>query len=191
MITKEECRSLAKQRLSAPRYQHTLNVSDLAVRLARFYGADETKAEIAALLHDVCKERPRAELLQMLRDNAIMTQNAAAKPQGVWHAAAAMVYAAKRLGVDDADILNAIRWHTSAHADMSTLEKIIYLADMCSAERDYPEAEKLRGLLWQGLDEALMEALRDSLRWLKEKNCVIDADSEKALLFLEQRHHLI
>ena len=82
MITIEECRSLAKQRLSAPRYQHTLNVSDLAVRLARFYGADETKAEIAALLHDVCKERPRAELLQMLRDNAIMTQNAAAKPQG-------------------------------------------------------------------------------------------------------------
>ena len=56
-------------------YRHTVNVAKLAKKLAKQYGADEEKAEIAALLHDICKEKPKSELLQMLRDNAIMTQN--------------------------------------------------------------------------------------------------------------------
>ena len=161
----------------------------LAVKLAKRYGADEDKAEIAALLHDICKERPKGELLQMVRDNAIMTQNAAEKPQGVWHAAAAMVVARQELGVEDGEILNAIRYHTSGRAGMSLLEKVIYMADMCSEERGYPEAEELRKLLKKDMDKALLRALQYSLQWLREEHKPIDEDSLFALHWLEEKYH--
>lgn len=189
MVTAEFCKKLAKRNLSAKRYQHTLNVRKLAVKLAKRYGADEDKAEIAALLHDICKERPKGELLQMVRDNAIMTQNAAEKPQGVWHAAAAMVVARQELGVEDGEILNAIRYHTSGRAGMSLLEKVIYMADMCSEERGYPEAEELRKLLKKDMDKALLRALQYSLQWLREEHKPIDEDSLFALHWLEEKYH--
>lgn len=177
----EFCRALAKQRLSARRYTHTVNVARLARSLAAQYGADEEKAEIAGLLHDICKELPKPQMLQMLRENGIITDNADKKPSGIWHAAAALVYLKQTLGVEDEELLGAVRWHTSGHAGMTKLEKIIYMADMCSAERDYPEVEGLRRLLCEDLNKAFTQALCDSIRWLKEENREIDPDSAAAL----------
>lgn len=189
MVTADFCKKLAKRSLSARRYEHTLNVRKLAVQLAKREGADPDKAEIAALLHDICKERPKSELLQMLSDHAIMTQNAAKKPQGVWHAAAAMVYAKEELGIEDEEILNAIRWHTSGRAGMTLMDKIIYMADMCSEDRDYPEADELRRLLKKDLDHALIRALQYSIQWLTEEGRAIDEDSRAALAELEQQYY--
>ena len=188
-VTAEYCKKLAKRNLSAKRYQHTLNVRKLALKLAKQYGADEKKVEIAALLHDICKERPKSELLQMLRDNAIMTQNAAEKPQSVWHAAAGMVYAATELGIEDPEILDAIACHTSARPGMTPVDKVLYMADMCSEDRSYPEVEELRKLLKKDLDKALIRALQYSLQWLKEEHKQIDEDSKLALRELERQYY--
>ncbi len=188
-VTAEYCKKLAKRNLSAKRYQHTLNVRKLALKLAKQYGADEEKVEIAALLHDICKERPKSELLQMLRDNDIMTQNAADKPQSVWHAAAGMVYAANELGIEDPEILDAIACHTSARPGMTLVDKVLYMADMCSEDRSYPEVEELRKLLKKDLDKALIRALQYSLQWLKEEHKQIDEDSKLALRELENQYY--
>ena len=118
-----------------------------------------------------------------------MTQNAAKKPQGVWHAAAAMVYAKEELGIEDEEILNAIRWHTSGRAGMTLMDKIIYMADMCSEDRDYPEADELRRLLKKDLDHALIRALQYSIQWLTEEGRAIDEDSRAALAELEQQYY--
>ena len=181
------CKKLAKRNLSEKRYTHTLNVAQLAKRLAKQYGADPTKAEVAALLHDICKEKPKQELLQMLQDHAIMTGNAAQKPVGIWHAAAGMVYIKEELGVEDEEILGAVRWHTSGHAGMTLLEKIIYMADMCSAERSYREVEELRSLLDKDLDKAFIKAVAYSIAWLKEEKRPLDPDSEACLAFERER----
>ena len=188
-VSAEYCKKLAKRNLSGKRYRHTVNVAKLARKLAKRYGADEEKAEVAALLHDICKERPKSELLQMLRDNAIMTQNAAEKPQSVWHAAAGMVYAATELGIEDPEILDAIACHTSARPGMTPVDKVLYMADMCSEDRSYPEVEELRKLLKKDLDKALIRALQYSLQWLKEEHKQIDEDSKLALRELERQYY--
>lgn len=188
VIDADYCKKLAKRNLSEKRYTHTLNVAKLAKKLAKRYGADPDKAQIAGLLHDICKERPKPELLQMLRENAIMTDNAAEKPAGIWHAAAAMVYLKNELGIEDEEILGAVRWHTSGRAKMTTLEKIIYMADMCSAERSYREVDELRALLKVDLDRALTKALAYSIGWLKEEKRDIDPDSAAALAWMKQEY---
>lgn len=187
MIDAAYCRKLAQKTLSERRYTHTCNVARLAKALAKQYGADPGKAEIAGYLHDICKELPRPQMLQMLHENAIITDNASQKPVGVWHAAAAMIYSKDTLHIEDEEILNAIRYHTSARAGMTKLDQIIYLADMCSAERDYPEVGELRELLRQDLDTAMTRALELSLMWLTEEKRDIDTDSIAALDWMKQQ----
>ena len=143
-MTCEEAQELVKGRLSHKRYKHTINVKKKAVELARHYGADEEKAALAALLHDSAKELPREELLQIFADNAIMAKNAASRPAPVWHGIAAAILCATQWGVTDPQIISAIECHTTGKADMTLLEKIIYMADATSAERDYPGVDRLR-----------------------------------------------
>ena len=76
-MTVDEAKALVKSRLSEKRYKHTINVKKMAVKLAKRYGADEEKAALAALLHDSAKELPKAEMLQIFADNAIIAKNAA------------------------------------------------------------------------------------------------------------------
>ena len=82
-MTVDEAKALVKSRLSEKRYKHTINVKKMAIKLAKRYGADEEKAALAALLHDSAKELPKAEMLQIFADNAIIAKNAAKRPCGM------------------------------------------------------------------------------------------------------------
>ena len=88
-----EAKKLVKSRLSEKRWTHTKNVKKMAVKLAKRWGADPEKAAMAAILHDSAKELPRQELLQIFADNAIIAENAPARPSPVWHGIAAAILA--------------------------------------------------------------------------------------------------
>ena len=186
-MTCEEARELVKGRLSHKRYKHTINVKNKAVELARHYGADEEKAALAALLHDSAKELPREELLQIFADNAIMAKNAASRPAPVWHGIAAAILCVTQWGVTDPQILSAIECHTTGKADMTLLEKIIYMADATSAERDYPGVEQLRQEEMQDLDLALLHSLQQSIAFVKEKGGSLDPQTVAACEDLQAR----
>ena len=181
MISVDEAKRLAKKNLSPKRYEHTCNVRKLAVKLAKAHGADEKKAALAALLHDIAKELPRDRLLQIFTENAIIAGNAAQRPAPVWHGAAAAILAQTQYGVDDGEILSAIRCHTTGKAGMSKLDKIIYLSDMISAERDYPEVYELRRLAEEDLDKAVCTAVEKNIGWMRECGKSIDPLSLEAL----------
>lgn len=185
MISVEQAKRLAKRNLSARRYEHTCNVKKLAVRLAKKHGADEEKAALAALLHDIAKELPKEELLQIFDENAIIAGNAAKHEPPVWHGAAAAILAQTKYGVDDEEILSAVRCHTTGRAGMTKMDKIIYLADMASSERTYPEAEMLRQHAMEDLDKTIIEALGLSIEWLKEKGKTVD--EETLVAYADQR----
>lgn len=153
----------------------------MAVKLAKRYGADEEKAALAALLHDSAKELPKAEILQIFADNAIIAKNAAKRPAPVWHGYAASVLCQTQWGVTDPEILSAIECHTTGKKNMSLLDKIIYMADMTSAERDYPGVEALRAEEMQNLDLALCHALEQSIAFVREKGNPLDPDTVAAL----------
>lgn len=176
----KQAKELVRSRLSDKRYEHTINVKKMAVKLAKHYGTDPEQAALAALLHDSAKELPKQELLQIFADNAIIAENAPARPSPVWHGIAAAILAQTQWGITDPEILSAIRCHTTGKADMSLLDKIIYLADMTSAERDWPGVDELRKLEMQDLDRALCDALKRSIDFVEEKGGTLDPESVAA-----------
>lgn len=186
-MTEQKARRLAKKRLSEKRYQHTLNVRRMAVKLAKRWGADPEKAALAALLHDTAKELPREEMLQILNDNAIMAENAQNRPSPVWHGICAAILAQTQWGVEDEEVLSAIRCHTTGKPGMSLLDEIVFLADMTSAERDYPEVDYLRKLEKKDIHQAMREALEMNLHWLEESGKPVDEETRAALEDLRQR----
>jgi len=186
-MTEQKARRLAKKQLSAKRYQHTLNVRRMAVKLAKRWGADPEKAALAALLHDTAKELPREEMLQILNDNAIMAENAQNRPSPVWHGICAAILAQTQWGVEDEEVLSAIRCHTTGKPGMSLLDEIVFLADMTSAERDYPEVDYLRKLEKKDIHRAMREALEMNLHWLEESGKPVDEETRAALEDLRQR----
>ena len=95
----------------------------LAVRLAERNGVSEEKAALAALLHDIAKELPKDRMLQIITENAIIAKDAARHLPPVWHGAAAAVLAKTEYGVEDEEILSAIRCHTTGKPHMSKLDK--------------------------------------------------------------------
>ena len=175
-----EAKKLVKSRLSEKRWTHTKNVKKMAVKLAKRWGADPEKAAMAAILHDSAKELPKQELLQIFADNAIIAENAPARPAPVWHGIAAAILAQTCWGIEAPEILSAIRCHTTGKPDMSLQDKILYLADMTSAERDWPGVEALRALEMEDLDRALCEALNQSIDFVEEKGGALDPESVAA-----------
>ena len=189
-------RNLGTARLLVPlmlrekRAQHTFNVEKLAVKMAEKFGVDVQKASLCALLHDIMKQADEDIMLHRAMQSDIIDK-IKDKPVPVLHGFAAADYAKREMDIDDSEILMAIKSHTCGRRGMSNLEKVIYLADMLSEERNYPEKEGLLSLVWeQGLDAAMEQALKDSINWLTEKKGEIDRDSYEALeYFVNLNNH--
>ena len=176
----EQAKKLVRKNLSEKRYTHTKNVKKMAVKLAKRWGADPEKAALAAILHDAAKELPKDKQLQIFAENAIIAENAPMRPTSVWHGIAAAILCETEWGVHDPEVLSAIRCHTTGKPGMSLLDKIIYMADMTSAERDYPGVEALREEEFEDLDMALLHALKRTIDFVKEKGGRLDDQSVAA-----------
>lgn len=173
----DEFKELLSQRLKPERYIHSLAVADSALYLAEKYGADKEKAYIAGLLHDVTKNENEAKQLQMMENDGIILSRTELCNRKLWHAMSGEVYARTVLGIEDSEILGAIRYHTTGKAGMNLLEKVVYIADYISAERDYPDAPVIRGLAEISLEEAALYALKHSLKSLSKKEKLVHTDS--------------
>lgn len=184
-MTYQQAEDMVRRTLSPKRFQHTMNVKKLAVRMAQHYGVDTEKAALAAILHDSAKELPRTELLQIMQDNAIIKKGTQNRPEPVWHGICAAILAKTQWNVQDEEILSAIACHTTGKENMSKLDKILFLADMTSAERDYPGVEELRSLEMQNLDKAMIQALKMTISFVEQKNAIADPESAKALAWLQ------
>lgn len=144
-----------RERLTDWRFRHSVNVSKEALRLAEKYGCDLHKAELAGLLHDVMKDTGKKEQLEFMEKYDIRLSRYEEHAPKLWHAITGAVYVKKVLAVKDKDVLNAIRYHTTGRAGMSLLEKIIYVADCTSEERDYEGVDEVRKLADESLDDAV------------------------------------
>ena len=163
-LPEEELKALLKSRMNEHRFEHSLNVAKRAVFLAEKYGADPEKAEFSGLVHDICKGIPNEEQLEIIKNAGIELDEDTMKSPALWHSVAGAVYCEHELGVTDEDVLNAVRYHTSGRGSMSILEKVVYMADLTSAERNYPDAEYTRDLT----DYCLDEGIAYGVRWIAD-----------------------
>jgi len=163
----EEIRSAVKTMLKEDegRFTHTLGVASTAKRLARQYGLDSKKAEIAGLCHDICKCMLQEKMHRWASkgfDEAIIRVYS---PDAM-HALAGRMYCEKKLGIDDTDILDAIQYHVYGRPFMSMLEKIIFVSDYIEPSRTFV-SDEIKILAFENLDEAVYASSRGIINHLK------------------------
>ena len=155
---RKEYTALLKGMLSKHRFEHSLNVADEAVRLAKLYNADVDKAETAGLLHDIMKEtEPEEQRSLILRyDRSIKRDSSPMLTSDkILHGPAGAAYCRLVLRIKDEEILDAIYFHTTACGSMSLIEKIVYIADYTSKERDYKDVDVVRKLSNKSLEATI------------------------------------
>ncbi len=159
----DQYEKLIKERLSKKRFTHSMNVAEECFKLAEHYGADEKRCYLAGLLHDVMKEDTPEKMLKYTMESGLSPDPAEIATKGLWHGIAGAYYVRRELGISDEEIILAIRYHTVGCAGMTLLQKIVYLGDMVSAERDYKGVEKMRRFCYSDIDKAMAIALAYSI----------------------------
>ena len=157
-LSLSQLRPVALSYLKHKRIPHVLGTEQEAIRLAERYGADVEKARRAALLHDCTKKLDMEEQLALCRRYVIQLDELEQKALKLLHSKTGAAIARDVFGVDD-DIYSAIWYHTTGHAGMTKLEKIIYLADYIEPSRDFPGVDKLRKVCYEDLDRGLLMGL--------------------------------
>ena len=171
-----EYKKLIKSMMSENRYNHCVNVSKEAVKLAKRYGGDEEKAAIAGILHDITKEMPKEEQLQIMLDSGIILDDIQKNAPKLWHGISGSVYIKKHFGIEDEDILNAICYHTTGRAGMSLLEKIIFVADFTSEERTYKGVATMRKKSRKSLEDTMLYGFKFTFSDLSSRELAIHPD---------------
>lgn len=155
-----------KKKLKSSRFEHTLRTEKKALELAKRFGADLSKAQTAALLHDILKnisEEEKHSLISKYNIGSIFEQKGS---ENLLHGELASYYIKDEFQIDDEDIINAVKNHTAGRANMSKLEKIIYLADLIEDGRDFPSVDKIRKAAEENLDEAVFMACSHTIQYL-------------------------
>ncbi|OGI20341.1 MAG: hypothetical protein A2287_04335 [Candidatus Melainabacteria bacterium RIFOXYA12_FULL_32_12] len=169
-----------KDRLSEERYSHSLGSEEAARELAQRFDVDENKAAYAALIHDNAKCVSTDELLKIINENNLSVSETEKQSTKTLHAPVSAYLAQQELGVNDTDILNAIRYHTIGRIDMSDLEKIVFLADKIEPNTREPEfREKIIQKLNQtnNLDEAILLCYDATIRSLLDRRLIISPET--------------
>lgn len=179
---------ILKEKLTPSRLYHSICVAEQAQHLAEKFGADTEKAYTAGLIHDIMRYEPPEEMLKLIdSDGKYKLTPLERKITVTLHAVAGEVYLRTKLGVTDEEILSAVRYHTTGKEDMTLLEKIIYVADLTSEDRDYPDVAEVRETAELSLEKATLRGLSFTIESNAQKNKPIHIDTVKAYNYLAER----
>ena len=143
MWTEDKIHDYLKKNINEARYIHTLGVVETAIKLSKMNNVDEEKAKIAALIHDMAKCMPKDKQFEILKNNGVKMDKYLLNSPQILHGAVGAILAKEIMGIEDIDILNAVKYHTTGKENMTTLEKIIYIADYVEPNRKYEGVDKI------------------------------------------------
>lgn len=188
MLEYEEFYEIVKSKLSEKRFRHTEGVVQRAIEYAKIYNEDTQKVKIAAILHDVAKEIPEEESYARLEKYGVKLDDIEKRNFNLIHSILGAEIAKNEYGLEN-DVVSAIRYHTTGKENMTTLEKIIYLADATEPNRNYMNNEnelsldELVELIKTNIDEGLEYTLKWNLQSILRRNLLIHLDTVKAYNF--------
>lgn len=169
------------------RFTHTLGVMYTSAALAMRYGCDLTKAEVAGLLHDCAKCIPNKKKIKICKKQGIPITPSEEENPFLLHAKVGTYIASEKYHIEEEEILSAIRYHTTGKANMSLLEKIIYVADYIEPWRNKaPNLDEIRAMAFEDLDLALYVILKSTLSYLKKRSCAIDETTREAYEYYQE-----
>ncbi|MBM7649967.1 putative HD superfamily hydrolase involved in NAD metabolism [Bacillus ectoiniformans] len=176
-MDREQALKIVKEQITDHRYVHTLGVVETAVWLAEKYGADVKKAELAAIFHDYAKFRPKQEMAKIIKEQQ-MDPRLLSFHSELWHAPVGAYLVRKEAGIEDEEVLDAIRFHTSGRTGMTLLEQVVYLADYIEPGRHFPGVDEVRQMAEEdGLQAAVIQAVKNTIHFLMKKNQPIFPDT--------------
>lgn len=156
-----------KANLKPSRYDHVMSTANYAVSIAHLHGIDPYKAYIAGLAHDCTKYLDDNAQLEYFEKNGITLSDEDRDCPKIWHQISGAHFAKTAFGIDDEDIINAVRYHTTGRAGMSKLEKLICLADSIEPSRDYEGVDKMREAALCDLNRALLLSFDRLIEYIK------------------------
>lgn len=178
---------ILKKRLTPQRLYHSICVAEQAKHLAEIFGGDTEKSYTAGLIHDIMRYEPPEKMIEMIESDGQTLKESEKNITVTLHAVAGEVYLRKELGVTDEEILSAVRYHTTGKEDMSLLQKIIYVADLTSEDREYPDVKEVRELAEKSLDKTCLRGLSFTIEDNARKCRPIHIDTVKAYNYLAER----
>ena len=181
----EELEPIVVSLLNPNRVRHVLGCRDTAVALAKRWGADETNAARAGILHDITKAIDGPLQLTLCDAYGKLLDDFSKRYPRTLHALTGSMVAQRIFGENDA-VVSAIEFHTTGRANMSLLEKIIYVADYMEPNRDFPGVERLRELAFSDIDGALKLGLEMTLEHLNRQGAEVSPASAGALAWLNR-----
>jgi predicted HD superfamily hydrolase involved in NAD metabolism len=182
----ENADAFARSKLSEGRFAHTLRVADTAADLARVHGLDEDRARLSALIHDAAREIGPGEFLRLAEEWDVPVGEPERQSPKLLHGPVAAELARRELGVEDEDILEAVRAHTTGKPGMGPLALALYVADKIEPARDYPSVDRLRRLAHEDLRQAATEALRRVMAYNAGRGRLVHPSSREMLEWLEE-----
>jgi predicted HD superfamily hydrolase involved in NAD metabolism len=171
-MNREKLTEATRRQMPERRWRHVQGVVETAVLLADRFGGDRDKAWLAALLHDYTKAWPTDRMEAIIREQRLPAE-LLDHDKELWHAHVGAWVVRQEHGVDDEEVLDAIRYHTSGRESMTLLDKIVCLADYIEPGRDFPGVDRIRELSGRSLEEALVAGLDSTIRLLVERGKVI------------------
>jgi len=174
--SEEQILNWLKEHLNEQRYSHSTGCAKAAVELAKKFRLDEKKAYLAGILHDCAKNFTREDMLEIIKTHLTDVDECELVNFKTLHAPVSAYIAQKELGIDDEEILSAIRWHTLGKLNMTTFEKIIFLADKIEPHtRDVEYRKLVLSVLDEenGLDKALLLCFKGTIQSLVRRDLQI------------------
>ena len=176
-----------KRKLAPMRYEHSLSVSYTCMNLAMRYGCSLDKAELAGLMHDCGKRYSDDIILKKCLKHGLEVTDAEYKALPVLHAKYGAWLAEHKYQITDREILDAIGCHTTARPEMTTLDKILYIADYIEPRRCEAEnLPKIRRMAYEDLDETMYAILAGTLDYLEKKGGSIDPMTVRAYEYFKK-----
>lgn len=188
-MNREKALQKVKPHLTEARYEHTIRVLETAVELGERFGEDQSKIELAAAFHDYAKYWNKEEMKKIILENDL-PEDMLAYQSELWHGPVGAVLVRKEYGIEDQDILNAIEWHTTGHANMSKLEKIIFLADYIEPGRNFLGLQEVREAALMDLDEACFLTSRNTIAFLVSRKMLVYPETINAYNAFQKNYQI-
>lgn len=173
----DEIYKALKEKISEKRFKHVMGVVETATMLANLYNENVEKAKLASILHDNARECTQDEMERLYSYYGYNVEINFQKEPALLHSKVGAILARTTYGIEDIEILNAIKYHTTGRRNMTMLEKIIFIADYIEPSRDFEGVEAVRKQAFRDIDLAVYEALENTMKHLLEKKSFIDMDT--------------
>lgn len=181
----EEIRKFAEKKEKPTRYEHSVRVAETCAYLCRHYGIDDNKGYLTGIAHDICKDFPKEELLELaLKDGKPILEVDRRKP-ALLHGRAAAILLKEKFKITDTEIIEAVEVHTSGAIGMCDLSKCLWLADKIEPGRSWSTDEYRNNLMKLSLSEMYYVVFKENYDNLVEKGFEVYPDTLEILHYYE------